>query len=206
MRDEPGHGYDVVLFDLGGVVIELGGESVFSAWVGESSRDELWRRWLTSPAVRAFETGRMQADAFATAMVDEFELPVSAGAFLDLFTGWPKGWYDGAPQLLRDVRERAPLACLSNSNAPHWERFRAELDIESYFDASFPSHHLGVLKPDRHVFDLVVERLDVAPDRVLFLDDNQINVDGAREAGLVAEHVRGVDGARALLTRHGVLG
>ena len=45
-----------------------------------------------------------------------------------------------------------------------------------------------------------------APEAILFLDDNQINVDGARAVGLRAELVRGVDQARRALRTAGLLG
>ena len=59
------------------------------------------------------------------------------------------------------------------------------------FDYHFPSHKTGMLKPDRECFDNVVRVLDIAPDRILFLDDNEVNVLAAREAGLKAEQVVG---------------
>ena len=57
------------------------------------------------------------------------------------------------------------------------------------FDDHFPSHKTGMLKPDLECFDNVVRELDIAPDRILFLDDNEVNVLAAREAGLKAEQV-----------------
>ena len=48
---------DVVLFDLGGVLIELGGMGDIAAFANESDEDEIWKRWLTCPWVRRFERG-----------------------------------------------------------------------------------------------------------------------------------------------------
>jgi putative hydrolase of the HAD superfamily len=71
------------------------------------------------------------------------------------------------------------------------------------FDDLYFSHEMGHVKPDRAAFDHVVTTLDCAPEHILFLDDNQINVDGARAAGLVAERAVGVEAARSILTaRH----
>ena len=64
---------------------------------------------------------------------------------------------------------------------------------------------MGLVKPDREAFAHVVERLGCPAERILFLDDNQINVDGARAVGLDAEVVKGVDAARALLRERGLL-
>jgi hypothetical protein len=54
--------FEVILFDLGGVLIELSGISTMLAWIGPTMTiEELWRRWLTSPGVRLFESGRISA-------------------------------------------------------------------------------------------------------------------------------------------------
>ena len=70
----------------------------------------------------------------------------------------------------------------------------------------FLSYELGAVKPYREIFDLVAARLDAAaPVRILFLDDNLVNVEGAREPGFVSFRAQGVDEARAVLVREGLL-
>ncbi len=61
------------------------------------------------------------------------------------------------------------------------------------------------MKPDREIYDRAVGLLGVAPGRIVFLDDNRINVDGAVAAGLVARQARGIAEARAALVDLGVL-
>ena len=111
----------------------------------------------------------------------------------------------GADALLRSVQRIVPAGCLSNTNALHWEHHFARWPILDAFDFRFLSFELGIVKPDREVFDLVAHRLPAPPGRVMFLDDNSINVEGAAEAGFVALHVRGVDEAREALVAAGVL-
>jgi HAD superfamily hydrolase (TIGR01509 family) len=62
-----------------------------------------------------------------------------------------------------------------------------------------------MLKPDREVFDRVASQLPAPRERVLFLDDNALNVDGAISAGFQAARVQGVDEARAALVAANVL-
>jgi len=105
---------------------------------------------------------------------------------------------------LAELRPRYRLACLSNSNALHWEQNRA-LGVPDLLDACFSSHELGLYKPDRAVFDAVLGALDAAPERVVFFDDNQVNVDGGAAAGLVSHRVAGIPELRGLLVRQGLL-
>jgi HAD superfamily hydrolase (TIGR01509 family) len=183
---------DVILFDLGGVLVELGGVGKFMQWLDHSmSVKEMWGRWLGSPAVRRFEIGQTTADEFGAAIVREFALPVGAEEFVEAFTYWPRAPYPGVEPLLASLRHSYRLACFSNNNELHWERIRNGMGLGQYFESSFLSHLIGRLKPDKEAFEFVVDSLDLAPERILFLDDNQLNVEGARSAGMLARRTRG---------------
>lgn len=197
--------FDIVLFDLGGVLIDFAGVEPMKALAGIDSDDELWARWLSCRWVRSFERGQCSPDEFAAGMVDDWNLPIPAAEFLSEFGGWPGGPLPGADVLLDEVRRVAPAGCLSNTNALHWEQHFGRWPILDEFDFRFLSFELGVLKPDRELFDRVAHLLPVPAARVLFLDDNAINVDGALAAGFAARHVRGVEQARAALVDAGVI-
>ncbi|MDE3073933.1 MAG: HAD-IA family hydrolase, partial [Chloroflexota bacterium] len=77
--------------------------------------------------------------------------------------------------------------------------------LADMFDVRFLSFEVGRVKPDREMFDHVASALQLPPNRILFIDDNVINVDGAAAAGLAAHRARGVGEARAILTELGVL-
>jgi putative hydrolase of the HAD superfamily len=82
------------------------------------------------------------------------------------------------------------------------------LGYRDRFDVSAYSWEVGAAKPDPEFFHRVVRRIGVPAAEVLFVDDNEANVRGAREAGLVAEHwhfERGPATLVALLHAHGVL-
>ncbi len=198
--------FDAIVFDLGGVLIELAGISRMLGWLGEgATADELWRRWLASESVRGFECGRLDTRQFADAFLAEFQIPISGEQFIAEFTVWPRAPYPGASDLLKRLQGEYTVACLSNTNSLHWSRIDAEMDLLPHFHSHFASHLVGFLKPDREIFEHLVEQLGYPPERILFLDDNQLNVDGARAAGITAYRVAGVDGTIHLLTELGVL-
>jgi glucose-1-phosphatase len=196
---------EVVLFDLGGVLIDFGGVEPMKSLAGITSDDELWRRWLECPWVRGFERGRCSADEFAAGVVADWRLPVAPADFLDAFRRWPRAPLPGADALVREVRRVVRVGCLSNTNALHWHDHFGRWPVLDGFDARFLSFEMGCIKPDREMFDRVSAELQTPGDRVLFLDDNAINVDAAVAAGMRATRVRGVDDARRALTAAGVL-
>ena len=154
------------------------------------------------PQLRA---GECSPDEFADGVVGDWELSVEPAAFLDAFQSWPGGTLPGADELLSRVQQVVPAGCLSNTNALHWDQQFARWPILDAFDFRFLSFELGAVKPDRALFDRVAQLLPAPPERVLFLDDNVLNVDGARAAGLGAALARGVAEAEQALVAAGVI-
>lgn len=191
---------------MGGVLIELNGGPTFGAWAGSDvPSEEVWRRWLTSPSVRAFECGRSEPEDFADGLITEFVLPVNRQEFLDAFGSWSRGLAPGALDLVRRVDRRCLRATLSNTNVIHWPRVLREPGFEQLFHHHFPSHLTGRLKPDPDVFEHVVDALQCVPSEILFLDDQPLNVAAARKAGLTAVAVSGVGEAETALAEYRVL-
>ncbi len=196
----------VLLFDVGGVLVELGGVDAILGWLEHRiSAEELWRRWLRSESVRKFETGRIDAGGFAAGIIAEFGLKIGAREFLDSFVGWPTGLYPGTLEMLARIPSRYRRALLSNSNALHWPRVLDEMRLGGSFEHHFVSHMTGHIKPDAAAFEHVLQSLDAEPTEVLFLDDNQLNIEAALQLGLHAQQVRGLDEVRQTLIRLEIL-
>jgi putative hydrolase of the HAD superfamily len=197
---------DLVLFDLGGVLIEVPGVRAMLELTGIESREELWRRWLTCRWVRRFESGGCSEAEFAAGVVADWQLDLSAAAFLEAFRDWPAGPLPGAVELVAQTRTSVATGCFSNTNALHWHGRMAAWPLAGLFDLRFLSFELGLVKPDVAAFAKVAGLLEVPAGRVLFLDDNAVNVAGAAAAGFQATRVAGVDEARQRLVEAAVLG
>ena len=187
----------VLLFDLGGVLVENVGFERFNALLPTAiPTEELKTQWLSSPTVRAFEAGNCTSDFFARNVVSEWQLPLTPREFLDAFTYWPKGLYPGAAELLAKLREQYVVACLSNSNEIHWNRFDG---FAEHFSYSLSSHILGQVKPDAQCFALALRECNTTAAEVAFFDDSLVNVMAARALDIRAFHVNGLEEARAAL-------
>lgn len=197
---------DAVVFDLGGVVLDLAGLKAFL------DRHELelgtfFARALGSGAHAALERGELDVDAYAAAFLAEAGLELDPAAFLAEFADWPGDLLPGAADLVADVRAAGVVtATLSNTNPVHWTTEFCTERVLPMFDRHFPSYELGMAKPDPAIFRRVVAELDVPAERVVFFDDNQVNVDAAASVGLVAHHVDGPAAARDVLASLGVVG
>jgi len=200
MPDPP----DFVLFDLGGVLVELRGVPAMAELSGIDDELELWRMWLECRWVRTFEAGQCGPDAFARGVVDDWGLAVGPDEFLQIFTSWPVGPMAGAEDLVRTTAATAAVGCFSNTNVLHWDGNAERWPLMERFGLRFLSHRMGLVKPDAEAFEQVVDALPVPTDRVLYLDDNAVNVDAARSVGMRSEHVNGVDEARVAIVAAGL--
>jgi HAD superfamily hydrolase (TIGR01509 family) len=195
---------EVVLFDLGGVLVRLAGAEDYAASRG-LDLPAFWRRWLVCPWVREYECGRCDTAAFARGLVEWWPSLAPEAEFLEAFARWPRELYPGVPETLRTLRRRTRTAVLSNTNALHWEQENRNWDLEGLVDEHFLSFRMGLVKPDASAYEHVCERMGVLPGAVLFLDDNLPNVVGARSVGMAAEHVEGFEAARRVLQERGLL-
>ena len=195
-----------VLFDLGGVLVEIGGveETIRAATAGQSGQD-VWDAWLLSPAVRDLETGSIDPETFADRLVSELGLSVSPEDFLVDFGTWILGTYPDIPEILETLSARFSLACLSNTNAVHGPIMKRDLRLQKHLDRCFLSYQMGRAKPEAETFSYVVSELGCTPGEVLFIDDNRLNIEGARGAGLQAERAFGPEQLRAVLEDRGLL-
>jgi putative hydrolase of the HAD superfamily len=115
---------------------------------------------------------------------------MSPAAYLEEFRSWPKGVLPGAENLVGEVKSRVPVSCFSNTNALHGQCIQT-WPLISLFDHAFLSFQVGLLKPDQDAFEHVASALGVPPGRILFLDDNQLNIDAALELGFSAIRATG---------------
>ena len=66
------------------------------------------------------------------------------------------------------------------------------------------SSDLGLRKPEPAAYRRVAELVGLPPSKILFLDDGEVNVVGARDAGMAAAHVKSVSDIREALMAVGV--
>lgn len=197
---------EVLLFDVGGVLIELQGLPFKPEWVHPLATDGHVRElWLQSSVAKDFECGIVDMDAFAHRLIQEASLNTSRDELLEHFLYWPRQCFDKALDSVKGLSADYRLAALSNSNAYHWPRVIDELQLGQVIPEYYVSHELGMMKPDPAIFNTVVDKLGVSAEQVLFFDDTQANVDAAYQLGIKAVKVDGTQGIVPVLEELGLL-
>jgi putative hydrolase of the HAD superfamily len=84
------------------------------------------------------------------------------------------------------------VGCLSNTEN-YMAKFHQMLNREVRFDFQILSYAVEARKPEEEIYQQVFNYVDFAPSEVLFIDDKQENIDGAKEIGLVTHHYQSLD-------------
>ena len=192
---------ELLLFDLGGVLIEFAGPKELGRHLRwESTPETILKRWTECPHTDEFERGKLSPAEWAEQFIRAWDVDLKPDELLARFTTWSRRVLPGAKDLLEELRGHYRLAALSNSNELHWERNTSELRIIELFEFAISSHQVGFCKPNPEIFKLAIERAGVtSPQAIVFFDDLAANVDAAKSAGMRAYQVRGVDELRARL-------
>ncbi|WP_444905619.1 HAD family hydrolase [Microbulbifer sp. SSSA008] len=185
---------DVLLFDLGGVLIELKGRPLPT---GKAPVTDV----IISGPVRQFERGEITTEEFANALKSQLEIEESIEAIIDHFTNWPAGFYPGAIELLSSLEANYRVAALTNTNELHWPRITHEFNAHNYLGRIFASHLIGMAKPDEAFFKHALEQLEVEASSVVYMDDIPRNVEVANKVGMNAFHTKGFDSVLEVIER-----
>ncbi len=197
-----------VIFDWGGVMEELPDEADILVWerrlaleagvLPEILWGETWRR---------LEVGAISDEEYVRHVTERLGLPDREAAlhFLQEFYTSER-LNTEVLDAARALRDRYRVALLSNAFPTQREVIREHhgIDVEAVFDVYVNSAVVGRSKPDPEIFHLTLERLEVAPEQAIFIDDSLRNVDSAREIGLHA--IQFVDPETSLTVLEELLG
>jgi putative hydrolase of the HAD superfamily len=187
-----------VVFDIGGVLeitpdlgVDRRWESRLGLPAGEMT-ERLRDVWLGGAL------GTITLDQVHQAITDRFGLGERqlAALMADIWRQYLGTANTELIEYARGLRPRYRTGILSNSFVGAREREQAAYGFEDLVDEIVYSHEAGMSKPDPRIYALVCSRLDVRHDETVFVDDTDMCVAGAREAGIQAVHYR--DNAQAI--------
>lgn len=197
-----------VLFDLGGVLLEIDFDRALESWSRHSRLppQRLRATFAFDEPFRRHETGHLSADGYFAHLRERLALECDAAAVRAGFNAILVAQIDEAVRLLDVMRPDVPRYVISNTNAVHVAQIEHAFPaLLPRFDRVFTSHQIGHRKPDAAAFAHVLREIGVAAPQVLLFDDLQPNVDAARACGMQAVLVRGPGDVRAGLEERGLL-
>jgi FMN phosphatase YigB (HAD superfamily) len=197
-----------LLFDVGGVLVDIEFERALSAWeaISPLSWSELQRRFTVDHAYEQHERGEISTREYFQHLSSELQI---LGTMEQIEYGWNSilvAEITETLSLVARASEAVPCYGFSNTNSAHvshWETLCPNLSAT--LQEIFVSHRIGSRKPEAHSFLHVCERIATPPEAVLFFDDSLINVEAARAVGMDAVLVEDPQSVEQALFSRGVL-
>jgi putative hydrolase of the HAD superfamily len=198
---------DALLFDLGRVVINIDFSKALACWAVHAgcSASDLAARFAPNESYFRHEVGAISDEAFFDSLRSLLGIAISHDQFLEGWNAIFAGEMEGISPLLARAARHLPLYAFSNTNRPHVAHFsEVYAEVLSHFREVFVSSSIGLRKPDAAAFDHVVQAIGLPASRIVFFDDLAENIEGARDRGLKAVHVRSVGDIADALTALGI--
>lgn len=186
-RKGAGAAVNVVVFDVGGVLIEWNPRHLYRKLFGGD--DAGMERFLTEVCSPAWnlrqDAGRSWAEGIAELTGRWPRQAALIRAFDERWEEMVPGPIDGTMALVRALKgSGVPLYCLTNFSSAKFELTRRCFDIFALFDGIVVSGEIGLVKPDPAIFRHLLQRFRLSAGQCLFVDDAPANVEGARAAGM----------------------
>ena len=204
-RHEP---VQALLFDLGGVLIDIDFDRVFAHWARYApiSALQIRERFVFDDTYHRYERGETDDATFFEFVRRTLDLDASDEQIRDGWNAVFVAQNEAVLGMVRQVSRLLPSYAFTNTSRSHQSAWStAYPDVVDAFRRIFSSAEMGLRKPDRAAFEAVTGAIGLAPGSILFFDDLPSNVAGARAAGLQAIHVRGPQDVRSGLQAVGLL-
>ena len=180
-----------LIFDFGGVLWDMRWDVGRELEQAHGLRERAIVETLyTSDAWREVEVGAGDRDRWMQGAHAELEA-IAGKQLPPLHTHWRERQHLIAPniELIGRLRRRYRTAVLSNADNTLPQRLR-DIGIAPLFDEIICSADVGVAKPESRIYAIAAERIRLAPEECVFIDDAERNIDAARAFGMHAVYFR----------------
>ncbi|MCD8526717.1 HAD-IA family hydrolase [Candidatus Woesebacteria bacterium] len=176
-----------IYFDIGGVFVDH-----MSAWgsvareLGVSQNDVVS---LFLKHVAELDRGTLSWNAFETILYQELHprRNLSAPLNVTFVSNFTK--IEATHAFAHEIAKKTPIGLLSNISADILTLLKkADLIPDLPYHAVIASGALGHIKPEKEIFTVALEHVPCLPQEVLFIDDSEQNLAGARKLGLQTHH------------------
>lgn len=195
-----------IVFDIGRVLIHYDPEIPYRRLIPDDAR----RRWFLENVCTGDwnieqDRGRRWEDAEALLIAEHPQEEENIRGFRRHWHEMVPHAYDDSVAMLETLIDAGhDVTMLTNFAADTFSEARERYTFLNRPRGVTVSGEVGLLKPDRAIYDIHVESFGLEPAATLFIDDSEKNVEGARSAGWQAVHFSGAEKLRRDLAGYGL--
>ena len=200
--------FDVILFDVGGVLLTNGWDHGERAAAMEHFDLDLGAFEARHAApYDAWERGILPLKAYLDTTVFYEPRNFTRDEFFEFMLTQSKVLPDGAMGILAELAaSHECLVGVLNNEARETNEYRLEkFGVRALVNVALSSCYLGLRKPDLVIYKRALDILGRPPERILFIDDREENVAGAEAVGMKGIRFEGAEAVRSELAKLGVI-
>lgn len=191
---------DSIIFDLGGVILNLRQTNTIEAFsrVSGINYSQLYALYCQGSLIDDYEMGLLSSQEFRDGIRGLLKVNCSDREIDDAWNAMLLDIPKERVEILKALKAQKRTFLLSNTNEIH----RATIErifIESYghefeglsalFEKAYFSYLMGDRKPNVSIFQRIIDEQNLSPSRTLFIDDNAEYIEGAKTVGLQTIHL-----------------
>lgn len=196
---------ETIVFDFGGVLIDWNPRYLYRSVFKDEAEMEMFLTEICSPEWNAaLDKGKPFKEGVAELIARHPEYAREIEMFDTHWEQMCGSVIEGTVEILHEAAGRYPVYGLTNWSA---EKFAIALP-KYYFFKEFKGIVVsGIekeIKPDKRIFEILIERYGITPEKTVFIDDSKPNIETAKRLGFRAVHFEKPENLRESLKALGV--
>jgi len=196
-----------VIFDIGRVLVEVNLTNGIFKFLNFSKNEtdlKILNKLLDDQAFVKFSKGMITAHEFYTDFISKTGLDFS-------YENFKFHWQNifnpikGMDIVTEELSKKYEIGILSDIDELHWARLKNDLSIFKKVKKPTLSYEVGHMKPEWEIYEIAARNVNQLPVNCLFIDDREMNVKGALDAGMQALHFTSIEKLQQDLSLMGIL-
>jgi putative hydrolase of the HAD superfamily len=197
---------ETIVLDIGNVLADFGWEQYLKTCgydeemihniSGATVLNNIWKEW---------DRGAIEEEQIVELCCKQApEVEQEIRSFLENISEVVKE-YDYSADFVKLLKENGyQVYLLSNYSKLHFENNKKDFKFVDYVDGGIISHEIRHIKPEPAIYEALINKYEIDPTRSVFLDDVEINLEGAKPFGFHTILFRSIEQAKSELRSLGV--
>ncbi|MCF0207395.1 MAG: HAD family phosphatase [Bacteroidales bacterium] len=181
-----------VLFDMGGVILNIEIEKSISAFkerAGFDTIEDYLNTFHQKGFIGEMEAGLIGPDKFIEECLKRCRPGTTAETIFECFGAFLTGLNEDIVAFIKELHSQYDLYLLSNNNPLSSKVFcdmmaEAGVPVDTFFKKHFFSFEMKMVKPSPEIYRKTIEGIGLAPEEILFIDDSTTNIAAAQDEGI----------------------
>lgn len=189
------HTIKAIIFDLGRVLVDVDlskGIFKYAQQANPKSEEQILDTLMRDSFYQDYACGKFNAEQFQREFCRRLNLDFDFEAFKQEWNGVFKT-IPGMEALVAKLSENYKIGLLSDIGPLHWGHLKKTLPVLKQIEKPVLSYQIGLLKPEKAAYLKAAESVQTTPQSCLFIDDREVNVQGAKSAGMQSIGFSGIE-------------